>query len=41
MIKKPRSASPLAVRKLLVRTVYYSGTVRSAEYRQKSGVAGG
>ena len=41
MIKKPRSASPLAVRKLLVRTVYYSGRVRSSGCLRISGVTGG
>ena len=38
---KPRSASPLAVRKLLVRTVYYSGRVRSSGCLRISGVTGG
>ena len=36
MIKKPRSASPLAVHKLLVRTVYYSQRVRSSKCFLKS-----
>ena len=41
MIKKPRSASPLAVRELLVRTVYYSGRVRSSGCFLKFVVTGG